>query len=424
MSAVHTPFTRDYGIPSIGKTCAFHYHAWPVHTINRYILREIFVPFALGLAVFTFILLIARILKLVEMIVNRGVPLLEVLKLFSYILPGFLEVTVPMALLLGVLVAFGRLSSDSEIIALKTSGVSLYQLLHPVAWFATIIYFVALGLSLYARPWGNNLLHTGVYEIAKRRASAGIKEKVFNDDFSGLVIYVDHIEPPGNILRGILISDTRDSNQRNTVLAQAGVLVPNERLHVLTLRLLNGSIHAFYPSDRSYHRTDFSTYDITLDLNTALANLRPRERDPNEMTFAELRQAIVAKRIAGKPTFSEAVELHRRFSIPFACLAFAAIGIPLGIQPTRSVRSRGFTLSLGLILIYYLLLTLGESLGQRGVLPAGIAMWLPNLLLGTLALMLFMRAARETSVTRPGRFERWLLLLRRRFTSLPASKAT
>jgi lipopolysaccharide export system permease protein len=383
-----------------------------VPTINRYILREILVPFALGLAVFTFILLIARILKLVEMVVNRGVPLLDVLELFSYILPAFLEVTVPMALLLGVLVAFGRLSSDSEVIALKTSGISLYQLLRPVASFAIVIYFVALGLSLYARPWGNSLLHSGLYDIAKKRASAGIKEKVFNDDFSGLVIYVDRIEPPGTTLHGILISDTRDSNQRNTVLAQAGVLVPNERLHVLTLRLLNGSMHAFYPSDRSYHRTDFSTYDITLDLNTALANLRPREKDPSEMTLAELRRAIAAKRLAREPVFSEAVELHRRFSIPFACLAFAAIGIPLGIQPTRSVRSRGFTLSLGLIFLYYLLLTLGESLGQRGVLPPGIAMWLPNILLSGLAVMLFIRAARETAVTQPARLNRWLLALR------------
>ena len=136
MDAIYAPFPCDRGILSICKIPAFHYHDCPVHTINRYILREIFVPFALGLAVFTLILLIARILKLVEMVVNRGVPLLEVLKLFSYILPGFLEVTVPMALLLGVLVAFGRLSSDSEIIALKTSGISLYQLLHPVVSFA------------------------------------------------------------------------------------------------------------------------------------------------------------------------------------------------------------------------------------------------------------------------------------------------
>src|SRR5262249_17808299 len=146
-------------------------------------------------------------------------------------------------LLLGVLVAFGRLSSDSEITALKTSGVSLYQLLRPVALFALLIYIVALGLSVYARPWGNSLLRNALYEIAKTRATAGLKEKVFNDDFSGLVIYVDHIEPPGDRLHGILISDSRDPSQRNTIFANVGILVPNEPLHLLTLRLLGGSMH-------------------------------------------------------------------------------------------------------------------------------------------------------------------------------------
>lgn len=395
-----------------------------MHTINRYILREISIPFGLGLAVFTLILLIARILKLVEMVVNRGVPLLSVLKLFSYILPAFLEVTVPMALLLGVLIAFGRLSSDSEIIALRTSGVSLYQLMRPVALFASITYLVALGLSTYARPWGNSLLRNGLYEIAKTRASAGIKEKVFSDDFSGLVIYVDHIEPPGNMLRGVLISDSRDAAQRNTVFAQLGILVPNEPLHTLTLRLLGGSIHASYPKDHSYHRTDFSTYDITLDLNTALANLRPRDRDPSEMTVTELHAAIAAKHARGQPAFSESVELQRKCSIPFACLAFAAIGVPLGIRPSRAVHSRGFTLSLLLIFTYYLLLTLGESLGERGVLPASIGLWLPNVLLAALAIRLFMRAARESAVTQPSSVESWLLALRLRFASSAGSKTS
>ena len=191
---------------------------------------------------------------------------------------------------------------------------------------------------------------------------------MFNDDFSGLVIYVDRIEPPGNTLRGILISDTRDPTQHNTVFAEVGLLVPNEALHVLVLRLLGGSIHAFYPKDRSYHRTEFSIYDITLDLNTALAKLQPREKDASEMTIPELRAAIAAKRAAGQTAYGEAVELQRKFSIPFACLAFAAIGVPLGIRPSRSVRSRGFTMSLAIIFAYYLLLTIGESLGERGVL--------------------------------------------------------
>jgi lipopolysaccharide export system permease protein len=392
-----------------------------VHIINRYILREIAVPFGLGLAVFTFVLLIARILKLVEMVVNRGVPFLEVLKLFSYILPAFLEITVPMALLLAVLVAFGRLSSDTEITALKTSGVSLYQLMRPVALFALVIYVVALGLSMFARPWANNLLRTALYEIVKTRASAGIKEKVFTDDFAGLVIYVDRIEQPGNVLHGVLISDSRDAAQHNTVFAQLGLLVPNEPLHLLTLRLVGGSVHAFNERDRSYHRTDFATYDISLDLNTALANRRPRTRDPSEMTIGELSAVIAAKRSAHEPAFSESVELQRKFSIPFACLAFAAIGVPLGIRPSRAVRSRGFLVSLLLIFVYYLLLTLGESLGERGLLPAVVALWIPNLLLSALAFILFSRAARETAVTKPTTATRWLVGLRTRLA--PAAGA-
>jgi len=395
-----------------------------VRTINRYILREISVPFALGLAVFTLILLIARILKLVEMVVNRGVPAFEVLKLFSYILPGFLEVTVPMAVLLAVLVAFGRLSSDSEITALKTSGVSLYQLLQPVALFAAAIYVVALLVSMYARPWGNTHLRRGLYEIAKSRASAGIKEKVFSDDFAGLVLYVEHVEPPGNMLRGVLISDARDAVQRNTIFAKVGILVPNEPLHLLTLRLLDGSVHTLDQKDQSYHRTDFTTYDITLDLNTALTNLHARERDPSEMTLQELLAAMEAKRQAGTPAFGEAVELQRKFSIPFACLAFAAIGIPLGIQPTRSVRSRGFSLSLVVIFAYYILLTLGESLGARGVWPAAVAMWLPNVLLTLLAAILLVRAARESFIVLPAPVTAWLQAVRTWLASIGNPKGT
>jgi lipopolysaccharide export system permease protein len=391
-------------------------------TIDRYILREISIPFGLGLAVFTLILLIARILKLVEMVVNRGVPLPEVLRLFSYILPAFLEVTVPMALLLAVLIGFGRLSADSELVALKASGVSLYRLVRPVALFAVVIYLVALAVSLYARPWGNSLMRNALYEIAKTRASAGLKEKVFTDDFSGLVLYFDHIEPPGSTLRGILISDFRDTGQRNTIFAQVGILVPNEPQHVLSLRLLNGTIHAFSPKDLSYHRTDFREYDITLDLNTTLAHLQPRTRDVSELTVGELQAAIAAKRQAGQPAFSESVELQRKFSIPFACLVFAAVGVPLGIRPARAVRSRGFMLSLSLIFVYYLLLTVCETLGDRGLLPAAAAMWLPNVLLSVLAVTLLTRAVRESAVTQPARLDQLTAALRGRFASLVGIK--
>jgi lipopolysaccharide export system permease protein len=368
-----------------------------VTILDRYILREMVVPFLLGLAIFTSILLIVRILKLVELVVNRGVPLAQMVRIFSYILPAFLEVTVPMALLLAILVAFGRLSSDSEVIAMRAAGISLYRLLVPVAMFAGIVALLTAWLSVTARPWGNSHLRQGLYEIVKTRAAAGIKPKVFNDEFKNLVIYVDQIRPATDVLEGILVADTRDPDLHNTVYAESGRLISNERRHSITLRLENGGIYSIGDNDKGYQDTRFTTYDITLDLNAALAQLRDREREPSELTLTELRHAISQIEGAGEPANAERVELHRKFAIPFACLVFAAIGVPLGIQPTRAVHSRGFSLSLGLIFLYYLLLTFGQNLGERGAVPPLLAVWLPNAVLAVVATVLLLRAGREAA---------------------------
>jgi len=382
-------------------------------------MRELLVPFFLGIAIFTSILLIVRILKLVEMVVNRGVPFLQMLRLFSYILPAFLEVTLPMALLLAILVGFGRLSSDSEIIALRASGVSFYRMMYPVALFASATALATLGLSLYARPWGNGLMRTGLYEIVKARASAGIKPKVFNDDFAGLVIYVDRIEPPGNALYGILISDSREEHgdRPETVYARTGSLQLEEGSQTLRLTLTDGGSFSRSRDKPGFEETTFDRYDITLDLALALRELNSRPKDASEMNLAELHRVIDAKQVAGEPSDVEQVELHRKFSIPFACLVFAALGVPLGIQPTRSVHSRGFSVSLVLIFLYYMLLTLGQNLGERGSMDPLLAVWLPNMTLSALAILPLSRAAGDRAPGRPAWIDALTTRLRRRTSS-------
>jgi lipopolysaccharide export system permease protein len=322
-----------------------------------------------------------------------------------------------MALLLAILVAFGRLSSDSETVALQASGVSLYRLLLPVGVFAIAVAALTLFLSVRARPWGNSLLRMGLYEIVKARASAGIKAKVFNDDFAGLVLYVDRVEPLANTLYGILISDTRDPAMQNTVYARLGIVVTSEETQSLTLRLLDGGIYTTTPTGRGYQDTRFSTYDINLDLSYALAALRKRQKDPTEMTWGELQTAIARKTAAHETTFAERVEVQRKFVIPFACLVFAALGVPLGVRPSRSVRSRGFSVSLVLIFSYYLLLKLGESLGERGTLPPVIALWMPNVLLSGVAIALLTRVVHEASPGQPGAVDRGWRALRTYFGS-------
>ncbi len=377
-------------------------------TLQRYFLREVAVPFLYGIGVFTFILLIARMLKLVELVVNRSVPVLEIGKLFAYILPTFLEVTVPMALLLAVLLAFGRLSADSEIVALKTSGISLYQMTVPVLVFTLGVYAMSMLVSVYVRPWGNARLKASLFEIAKTRASAGLRERVFNDDFADLVIYVEHIEPPGDRLAGILIADNRDPNQRNTVLAKHGVLVSDETTQNVTLRLTDGMIHTSMPRDGSYHKTDFTVYDMSLNLAAALAHFSEREKDPKEMSIGQLRAAIAEKTAAGRSAKTEQIELHRKFSLPFACLVFGLVAIPLGLHPVRAVKSRGFSVSLALIFLYYLLLTAGEAMAGKGSLPAAIALWIPNAVFALIGLALFTSAASELRLSLAGRLRRVL----------------
>jgi lipopolysaccharide export system permease protein len=369
-------------------------------TLHRYVFLQILAPFAAGLALFTFILLIARIMKLVEMVVNRGVPALEILRVFSYILPAFLEVTVPMALLLACLLACGRLSADSEITAMKAAGLSLYQIAAPIVAFAGLVFVLALFLSLYARPWGNSALKTAIFDLARTRATVGLKEHVFNDEFKGLVIYVEKIEPPGSNLRRILITDRRQAGEENTVVAKRGALVSHEHTRSVNLRLFDGVIFTSRDREQGYHKTDFNTYDVNLNLSEALGQLETREREPSEMPLRELLGAVSAESARGEPARQERVELARRFSIPFAALVFAVIGIPLGLQPVRAVRSRGLAVSLVVILSYYLMLSAAETLATQGKVPITLAMWTPNIVLASIGSVLFFRQAKE--ISRPG----------------------
>src|SRR5262252_8667877 len=134
--------------------------------LHRYIFREVLTPFSLGLGVFTFVLLIARLLKLIELVVNRGLPVGQILRLLAYLMPAFLELTVPMAMLLAILIAFGRLSADSEMTAMRSSGLSLYQLVPPVAVFVALTTLATAALSIWVRPWGNRSLRDALFDIA------------------------------------------------------------------------------------------------------------------------------------------------------------------------------------------------------------------------------------------------------------------
>jgi lipopolysaccharide export system permease protein len=364
-------------------------------TATLYILKEILPIFFIGLMTFTIILLMDKILKLIELIVNRGGSLLDVLMLFLFISPSFLIITIPVAVLLGTLLTFGRLSSDSEITAFKASGMSLYQLFFPISVFALATFLLTSFLVFYGLPWGNRGFKATLYRLVQSKADIEIKERVFNDAFSGLVVYVDRVPLQGNHMEGILIYDQREKGKSNTILAKEGFIINNPESQEIILRLRNGDIHRFEPEAHTFQKITFGTYDLRLELAKTFAAIEKKLKDW-EMSIDDIRKKMEETKRTGGNTTPYEIELHKRYAIPFTCFVFALIGVPLGIQPHRSGRSYGFILSIFILIAYYVSLTASEILAARKIIPAFSAGWIPNLLFSGLGIYLLVKTASES----------------------------
>jgi lipopolysaccharide export system permease protein len=363
--------------------------------LYRYIGREIIVPFLLGFAVFTFVLLMGRFIKLAEMVIAKGVPLSDVLLLVMYMLPSFSVVTIPMSFLLAVLLAFGRLSADNELTAMKASGLGLNNLLPPVIAFAVIAYLATSVITVYALPKGNTEFKTLLYNAINTRVNISLKDRVFNDDFPGLVIYVARYDEEKHHISGILIYDERNPEESVTIFAKNGFIVTDPDKKALRLRLLQGGIHR--PRGKSgYQLMEFESYDLSVNLNQDY-KIVPTINEL-DMTFRELRKAIQAPETDARTKRDMLLEFHRRLALPFACFVFALIGVPLGLQNRRSGKSSGFSICISVLLLYYIVLTAGKTLGQKGVISPLLSMWLPNVLFISLGLYLFSKTANDQPI--------------------------
>lgn len=359
--------------------------------LYRYLTKEIVTPFLLGLLVFTGILLMGRMLRLADMVISKGVPLADVSMLVVYLLPNFAVITIPMALLLAVLLAFSRLSADSEIIAIKASGISLYRLLPPVVLLALCAYLLTAVNSIYLLPKGNVAFKELLYHVIQGRLSLSLKEQVFNTSLPGLLIYIEKSDEKSGAISGVMIQDERNPRDIATIFAKTGSLGIDEKEHKIQLNLANGSIHQSGQKGL-YRNLDFQEYDLSVDLAKTANSFEKNELD---MTLAELRQNLQKGGFSKKMTMDMQLEQQRRFALPFACFIFAIVAVPLGIQNRRSGKAAGFSLSIAALLVYYIVQSLGRTLGEKDLLPLPLAVWLPNIIFLSVGIYLFVKAARE-----------------------------
>lgn len=367
--------------------------------IDRYILKEMAFTFLVGLSVFTFILIMGKVLRLMELIITRGVEALTVLKLFASVLPSFLALTVPMAVLLASLSSYGRLAADSEVIALKTTGWSLYRLTLPAILFGFVAYLLTLFLMLVAGPKSTHAFKNQVWSLTKTRATLGLREEIYNTDFEGFSLYVQKLDEDRSTLKGVFIADSRNPDNPRIITAKEGRLIPDPYGFRMLLVLFDGGVHVSHPQEPSRYRLlNFTTLEMDLDFSPGLMETLGRAKGESEMTLKELGQKIKELKGKGGNYNPYLVELHKKLALPLACLVFVLLGTPLGLKVKRSGRASGFLMSIPILLVYYILLVAGEGLGERGKIPVFLAIWTPNLLLGTLGALILRVEAREGSI--------------------------
>lgn len=347
--------------------------------LNRYLIKEIAGPTLIGVLIFTLVVLMGRMIKLVELVLNKGIPFSEVALLFVYMMPAFMVITLPLSFLMGILLAFGRLSADAEIIALKASGVSLTQMLKPAFMMAVITALLTAGLTIYAAPASNNAFRSKVFDIATRKANIGIEAQIFNADFDGLVLFANKIDQKTGIIDGIFISDERTTSTPSIITARTGNVLSDPEDLSLSLHLIEGSIHrrSEFKQKRSYQVINFDTYDINLDIGQKLSPQGNRRKKEKELTLQEL-MARIEKAKKPKKRSQLSVELLHRFVLPLTPLIFTLVGVPLGIQTTRSGRGGGFALGLLIFLVYYILYSLTKTLAIDAGVTAYVV-FLPTL---------------------------------------------
>jgi len=365
--------------------------------INRYILKELITSFSVGLLIFTFTLLMNKIIRLTELVINKGVPLSYILELLLYILPSFFAVTIPMAVLLSVLVTFSRLSADNEITALRASGISLYSLLPPVITLSLLAVILTTYIMISLLPYGNQAFRNLLFNIVRMRAAVAIEEGIFNDTFDGLVIFVKEM-PSSRELNEIFISDLRDPEDPYTIVAKKGAFISDTSNLRVILKLWDGTLHGQRKGTASYNMARFDSYDLQIDLDRGLTSEAKVQKGSREMTPSELMEKIDTYKREGKNYYIWLVDLHKKFSIPFACLVFGVIGLPLGLLVKKSGRLGGFAISIGVIFIYYVFITAGENLSNEGSVHPFFAMWMPNIIFGILGIFLLIRSSRTTEL--------------------------
>ncbi|MCM8779035.1 MAG: LptF/LptG family permease [Candidatus Omnitrophica bacterium] len=354
--------------------------------LRDYIFKEFLKPFGVYLFIFTFVLVSGNLIQLIELIITKGIPIWDIIKLFFWQIPSLLSYILPMAILTALLFGIGRLSSDLEIAAIKASGVNLLRLEIPLV-------LTGIAFSLFSLILNNEIIPYARFASRKIIKQVGIKNPLayfepgtFIKNFQNYILFFYGINE--NVLHHIRIYELKEKGFPRTIIAKKGKItsLPDEK--TVKLELFSGTSDEPSPDDpRRFYKLNFKTYIITLKLpdEFAVENLGKK---PKEMNIQELkveRERFLSQNIDISPLNTE---IHKRIALSFACFTFVLIGFPLGALIHKKGNAVAFGLSLVVLGLYYLLTIVGEAFSRQGLLNPLFSMWMANISLGFLGIVL------------------------------------
>jgi len=363
--------------------------------LTRYILREVASHALIGVAVFTFVLFTRDLGQILELVVRNSAPVPSVAEVFFLILPVTLTISIPAGVLVGILIGLGRLAADSEITAMRASGIGVWHFLRIISIFAIAAWLLALANGIYLAPRSQAAMAKLQNRLKSAQVSFEVQPRVFYEGFPQLVLYVENVKAAQGaaIWKGVFIADTSTPAAPRITLAEQGIMV-SEGPHMLHLHLTNGSTHETDPhKPDDYQVSTFQQTDIPITLPDTDTNHEQDNAPVTQLGTWELwRQAKARNDMTSR---WQLIEFHRRLALPTSCLVLALVGIPLGLSAKRGGKSTGFVLTILLVFAYYFASLVGISLARQGKAPPGIGVWLSDLVFFVAGAFLLWRAERS-----------------------------
>ena len=352
--------------------------------LRNYFLKEFIGPLFLTLGVLSFVMvLVGNLKKIADLVINRGVDIYSVLKLFLLMTPYIVTYALPISVLVAVLISLGRLSSDNEIVAIRTSGINLFSLILPLVITGMILSLILVIFNDRAASYAHYAYRKTLIEVGIKNPTAAFEEGVFINSFQKYILFIYRVDQKKNKLSNVRIYEPQGENKpTRTIIAKTGEFIAVPEKHTVKLKLVDGTSDEPDPENpTNFYKLNFKTYFMNLNLSEGRDKGRI-EKKPKDMTIQELRSEIDKLRKEGVDPNPLVTEINEKITLAFSCFVFILLGSALGIITRRREKSINLGIAIIIIVVYYPLFIGCEALAIQGYLNPGFAMWIPNIIFG------------------------------------------